>query len=497
MLARLFPAAPALIAASLVLTVFADSGYTLASLPRPLVVAVVAALGLQLAAGAVTRSVVVGTIIASIGVATAIDVRFAALALAAVAGAIFQRRSGRRLSVEAAVVVPLILFAMSLGRAVSSEAFVVADLFPGNAIERTSTEPGDRPNIYVVLLDGYPRADTLRSVGINNQPFLDALAGRRFEIAAQSHGNYPFTSQVLTSTLQMEHLASVEALASPPDTPIGQLRAMGDAVRRSPAIEALDRHGYRTLSAGLPGDPTTPRGVDEYLDPGMVTVFEHQVLRRTALWGLLEEPWILPQLQSQIRQTFDILKSVAASERTDPVFLFAHVMSPHTPFVFDAGGHIPALSCEPACERWTIFAAAIPLPDDEYWTRYGEQIAYVNELVLSAVDVIVDDDPTAVIVVLSDHGARASPHDLEEWYRTFFAARTPGRDGLFDNDARAIEVFPRLLNSYLGEAFPIAPDVTYRYADNPTDGLRHQLDLVEVEVDSAGSPPAEASRPGS
>ncbi len=87
--------------------------------------------------------------------------------------------------------------------------------------------------------------------------------------------------------------------------------------------------------------------------------------------------------------------------------------------------------------------------------------------------------------LLSDHGARSGPHELEEWYRTFFAARTPGHDGLFGDEARSIEVLPRLLNAYLGESVAIAPDITYRYRDNPTAGLQHQLEVVEVNVTSS------------
>jgi hypothetical protein len=496
MVARLFPTAPALVAAAFVLTVFADSGYTLSSLPRPLILAVTTAVVVQLGVSALVRNLTIGTVVSSIVVVGVIDPRFLLLLGAIAVGAwVYSRKRRQSLSVKVAVVVPIILFSISLVRAVASEAFVVADLFPGNAIEQTAQGPAERPNIYVVLLDGYPRADTLRSVGIDNRPFLSALSERQFDVASSSHGNYPFTSQVLTSMLQMAHLTSVESLHPPPRSPVGQMRAMGEAVRRSPAIETLDRHGYRTLSAGLPGDPTTPRGVDEYIDPGMMTVFEHQVLRRSALWGVLEEPWVLPHLRAQIRQTFDIVESVAAAERSEPVFLFAHVMSPHTPFVFDQAGDVPTLSCEPTCERWTIFAAAIGIADDEYWARYGEQIGWVNEFVLSAVDTIIENDPGAVVVLLSDHGARATPHDLDEWYRTFFAARTPGHAGLFDDDARSLEVFPRLLEAYLGEEFAIPPDVTYRYADNPTDGLRHQLEVVEIRVDSTGSPDGETSGP--
>ncbi len=486
MLGRLMPAAPALIAASFVLTVFADSGYTLDSLPRPLAIAVGVTVLLQLLVAGAARSLTVGTLVATVGIATVVDWRFSAVGIIALGVLAYERMTGRRLAWETAVVVPVILFALSLGRAITSEAFVPADLFPGNAVRADApTAALDRPDIYVVLLDGYPRADTLQAAGFDNQPFLDGLVERGFDIASRSHGNYPFTSQVVTSMLQMKHLPEIEGFSPPPATSKGQMRAITEAIRNSPAIATLDRHGYRTLSTGLPGDPTTLRGVDAYLDPGMLTVFEHQVLRRSILWDLLEEPWVLPQLQSQVRQTFGIIEDVASTTEDGPLFLFAHVMSPHAPFVFDRDGRIPSLSCEPNCERWTIFAGAMPLPTDEYWARYADQVAYLNGLTLEAVDAIVAADPGAVVVLLSDHGARSGPHELDEWYRTFFAARTPGHDRVFGEDARSIEVLPRLLSTYLSEDVAIAPDITYRFRDNPTTGLQHQLEVVEASVNSS------------
>jgi hypothetical protein len=486
MLSRLVRAAPALVAASFVLTVFADSGYTLDSLPRPLGIAVLLVIALQFIVAVLARSLTIGSVVATLAMATVIDWRFSALGVAALAVLAFARVMNRRLAWESAAVVPVILFAISSGRAVMSEAFVPADLFPGNTIgAEPAAAQADRPNIYVMLLDGYPRADTLQAAGFDNQPFLDELRDRGFNVASRSHGNYPFTSQVVTSMLQMKHLPEIDGFSQPPPTSTGQMRAITDAIRSSPGIATLDRYGYRTLSAGLPGDPTTLRGVDEYLDPGMLTVFEHQVLRRSILWGFLEEPWVLPQLQVQVKQTFGIVADVASTHGDGPLFLFAHVMSPHAPFVFDREGQIPALSCEPDCERWTIFAGAMPIPDDEYWARYTDQVSYINGLALDAVDAIVAADPDAVVVLLSDHGARSGPHELEEWYRTFFAARTPGHDGLFGDEARSIEVLPRLLNAYLGESVAIAPDITYRYRDNPTAGLQHQLEVVEVNVTSS------------
>lgn len=89
--------------------------------------------------------------------------------------------------------------------------------------EAVSVAPvSEPPDIYVILLDGYPRADVLdRRFGINNSAFLDGLAALGFDVAADSHSNYVFTQLTLASMFQMRHLEDVPALAPLIGTPGG------------------------------------------------------------------------------------------------------------------------------------------------------------------------------------------------------------------------------------------------------------------------------------
>ena len=57
---------------------------------------------------------------------------------------------------------------------------------------------GNSPNIYILLLDGYPRADTLAErYDFDNRPFLEELRDRGFDVAERSRTNYMFTQLVL------------------------------------------------------------------------------------------------------------------------------------------------------------------------------------------------------------------------------------------------------------------------------------------------------------
>jgi hypothetical protein len=70
-------------------------------------------------------------------------------------------------------------------------------------------------------------------------------------------------------------------------------------------------------------------------------------------------------------------------------------------------------------------------PDSAWYWRdsslYIDQLQYLNSLILSAIDEIQAGDPDAVILLLSDHGARVPLHLVEQFGGPRFdaAAETP------------------------------------------------------------------------
>ena len=56
------------------------------------------------------------------------------------------------------------------------------------------------PDIYAILLDGYPRADVLaHAFDIDNGPFVGALEERGFAVAGASHSDYIWTHTTVPS----------------------------------------------------------------------------------------------------------------------------------------------------------------------------------------------------------------------------------------------------------------------------------------------------------
>ncbi len=78
------------------------------------------------------------------------------------------------------------------------------------SIDLGTREPG--PNIHVLVLDGYPRADVLASAGMDNAEFLTSMQDRGFDVYDDSLSNYDLTPFSLLSMLSLQHVESIESL---------------------------------------------------------------------------------------------------------------------------------------------------------------------------------------------------------------------------------------------------------------------------------------------
>ena len=102
--------------------------------------------------------------------------------------------------------------------------------------------------MYVILLDGYPRADVLDyAFDIDNSAFLDALAERGFTVARDSHSDYLWTHVSVPSAL---NLAYVEQ--------IPEMHAFIEGARGAPADPSPHRQRQRGLRGRLASTATTP-----------------------------------------------------------------------------------------------------------------------------------------------------------------------------------------------------------------------------------------------
>lgn len=318
-------------------------------------------------------------------------------------------------------------------------------LLPG-AVPADEVDDLARPNIYWFMPDEYARADQMATVvGFDNSAMLDDLRARGFTIGEETYASYTITALSLAAVLSMDYPAETDAdLAEGPFPYAATVR--GD----SAVADELRRLGYRTAyaEAGPFAWATCDAAVvDVCLQPiseGLaLDEFESTLLDMTPL-GLFE---VGGQLHTTPTDALDKLYAELDPSDDAPFFFLAHILSPHYPYRHGAG-------CEP-------LGYTSPLLDREL---YANDVRCLNAQLLEAVDRIIEVDPTAVIIIQSDHGTKFTLEGGPVWndeqvrdrLAVLDARRLPaGCEGPGDGPAATVNTFRELLGCIEGRDFPL------------------------------------------
>ena len=275
----------------------------------------------------------------------------------------------------------------------------------------------DRANVYWFLLDGYVRDDSLkRYFAHDNEPFLRFLGDRGFRVARGSHANYDNTTFSLSSTLGMDYVYLPGRGRPASRRYTRTLSGFNPVVRKFLAM------GYRYIHAPYAGSAKTQCGGLEHRcirarPTGRIPLNEVQVnlMRLTPLFRIIRR--LMP---GAFRYDHIFIADVMATlgRLEAPFFLFAHILSPHSPPRFT-----------PECRRLEGVAASIDVGEQVYDpVQFRTDVVCTNRSVERVVDEILRIDARAPIIILQgDHG---------------FGFRLPGEEGTaFDvGSDRALQV---------------------------------------------------------
>jgi hypothetical protein len=332
-----------------------------------------------------------------------------------------------------------------------------------------------RPHIFYVVLDAYGRQDVLQDrYGQDNAPFLDGLRERGFYVAARSHSNYAQTSLSLASALNMAYL---DVLADRPDGRSLDRRPLTQLIDRNRIVAFLKQRGYEFVSFASGAAITELKAPDSVLSPPrFLTEFENVLISSTALPAWIRLVRRLPGGEAipdqfdlhreRVRWVLEHLPEQAAS--IQPRFVFAHILCPHPPFVFEGdGSRPPALASGPL----DVFLDGINSgPRQAYASGYRKQVAFLNGLLLRTIDAIrARAAAPPVIIIQGDHGPglRWYPDDpertdMEERFPILNAYLFPDRDyrSLYDR-ITPVNSFRVVLAQYFGGDLPVLEDRSY------------------------------------
>ncbi|MCA1572782.1 MAG: hypothetical protein LC798_21310 [Chloroflexi bacterium] len=387
----------------LILLSFANEALPLTYLGRPLIAASGVAVPIALVASVFRQYSLLGAVCIAVLVSIPSWWPVVAIVVAGEHAIIVAQRIRRRRHRTMGTFAWTVMAVLTLVQVVRLAPSALEDAPPASEVAIT----GER-SAYVLLLDGYPRADTLMSLGIDNTAFLEQLGERGFD-------HYPHATSVHTYTHRTIPAMLAGSSEGIPDG-WGQLEER-QAIRREIDVPG----GFTAIDPGI-GHITL--GAGQHMDAGGVNDFEIHLMGRSIL-GLVARGWTADQLARSMRDHIEgSLDMMAQADGR----VFAHVMTPHHPYVLTSG--LP--DCWPRCSAFTRPSEIRPTAD---WTaQMAAEIEALNALVLDAVDVVVDRNPDAAIVLFSDHGARHDTNLPDEWHRILLASRTPDRPYLYADE---------------------------------------------------------------
>jgi hypothetical protein len=331
-----------------------------------------------------------------------------------------------------------------------------------------------RPDIYLILLDGYARADALQQVfGLDEGPFLSALESRGLTVSAKATTQYATTVQVLMAMFNMRLLADIPRLQPVfTGTSTEVVEALThEIVEDNPLFDSLYSLGYEIDNVTSGFADVSIRTADHQYSSGTLNEVELGMLSRSILGDLVDV--VAPDLISSQQRTRILRNLSTASELAEnrpghPRFVFVHVPSPHPPWVFNADG-----SPRQVTNIENIYAddpAGTGLTEDQLKAGYSGAVQAIQGPVLDTIDSIERSSAEPpVIILFGDHGSwvGARPGDDRLRFLPLLAAKVPGVERPFADDEALVNVFPDLLNEKFGQSVPrIDPAPSYMFLDD-------------------------------
>lgn len=321
-----------------------------------------------------------------------------------------------------------------------------------------------KPDIYYIIIDGYGRSDILREVyGFDNSEFISELRDLGFFVADSSYTNYPQTLLSLGSSLNLDHIENVGEFARSSTDRV----PLEEKVSENRVMEFLSGLGYTTVGFSTAYSLTDLETVDRRFAPGWSTnEFESMLISTTPL-PLFSASSHSPLAMHRRRVSYVLDKLPRLSDVDSPKFVFAHIVSPHPPFLFDADGN--SIEIE---KYWSVADGSHRIKDsvgaEEYKRLYRGQAEYITRRLLKTLSELIEntkDDP-AVIIVQSDHGPGSGliwgswkESNLRERFGILNAYYLPGLpEGMLYDEITPVNTFRIVFNQYFGTDLALLPD---------------------------------------
>ena len=332
-------------------------------------------------------------------------------------------------------------------------------------------ENQERPNIYYLILDEYARNDALLEYhNFTNDKFTEFLENTGFHIAKNSFSNYPLSAQSIPATMNMNYINFLEDEIGTEVRNYEPLLGIHGLYPNNMVIKNFIEMDYKIITFNTfalhqyenqLADETFCHRDKLLLDNKLV-----DVLARTSIFGYYIERWAEAELRQVALCAFENFGN-SGKVFDKPVFVWAHIMLPHPPWIFGPNG-------EEIIPGKPLLLTDNPDFRDSGWEpkiQYLQQVLFVNKKTIETVENILEHDKNSIILIQGDHGTAwgegvtSDPSEEFVWQRlsNFDAIYFPDEEKRVQlNDNRTlVNTFRTVFNSYFGSDYEILDDKMY------------------------------------
>lgn len=304
------------------------------------------------------------------------------------------------------------------------------------------------PSIFYIILDAYAGGKELKNIlGFDNSNLFNYLESRGFYVGENSHCNFSWTLLSMSATLNMQYLPMEQSKKGEDIFELKQAISFSELIQFSQVTEFFKSIGYHIVNLSNMNTESI------YYKDSYWNSFVVELLKKTIISRPFAENYIEGMLKRQeVKKQFKDLENVLQIE--GPVFVYAHILVPHPPYVFSRDGSKPGFT-------------SMVLQIESEKILYLDQVVFINGAIEKLVEKILSKSKTPpIIIIQGDHGAPRLTSDSiknEELRMGILNAYYfPGNGNqLLYTSITPVNSFRVILNQYFGQHLPLLEDKSY------------------------------------
>ena len=328
------------------------------------------------------------------------------------------------------------------------------------------------PDVYYIILDEYSRNDVLEEYhNFANDEFTDFLEQHGFHVAKQSFANYPLSMQSIPSLMNMRYL---DFLPEEIGEEVRSYKPLNEKsyglLPNNQVMKNFKDMGYKIINFNT---FSLHKHEFDLADMNIchreVHILNNRLLDstlRTTIFGYFIERWDEDERRNVVRCTFNELPNLKENFQDEPIFVLAHLMLPHPPWIFGPNG-----------ENVTPGKPLLITDNPEYRDskeiskiQYLQQVEFANKKTIEFVNEILDQNEQPIIIIQGDHGSawdvdwlEPSQDDVYQRLTNFDAIYFPDEENRIElkDDRTLVNTFRIIFNSYFSSNYEILENKLY------------------------------------